>query len=228
MILLILAGVTLLVAALIFVQTWRLGAPPMPSNGKMRHAVLHLVAMELVHANRPGARVLDLGSGWGGLTRRLAAEHPDIPVIGVERSVIPLLWSVFMQRLLGPVNAQYKYGDILKPGVVFGVDGCAASTECRSRRDAEGTAVESEPAQAGPTLLLAYLAPDHMERIGRCLAERDGSNAIVLISAAFALHGYEPERVETLTDLYRTRVYLYRGLHGWHVTKTSHGKPTYT
>ncbi len=154
----------------------------------MRHAISHLVAMELARANRTGARVLDLGSGWGGLARRLAAEHPEIPVVGVERALIPLLWSVLMQRLRGPANARFVYRDVLTP-----------PAECG-------------PAQAGPTVLVAYLAPDHMARLGRALLERTGPNETVLVSAAFALHGYEPDRVETLTDLYRTRVYLYRGL----------------
>ncbi len=159
-----------------------------------------------------GARVVDLGSDWGGLTRRLAAEHPDIPVIGMERSVVPLLWSVVIQRLRGPGNARFTYGDILKPGVVLGSDDCAASAGCSARRDAENMAVESEPEQIGPTVLVAYLASHYMERLGRRLAERACSNEIVLISAAFAMYGREPDRVETLADLYRTRVYLYRRL----------------
>jgi len=206
-ILAIAAGGTLLGAALILIQTFRLGAPPMPSNGKIRHAVSHLVATELVNAGRRNTRIVELGSGWGGLTRRLAAEQPDVPVLGVERSVIPLLWSVLMQRVRGPVNARFQYGDVVESSLVGLLDG---PTLHESTRPAEQGSETAGRTIGGRTILVCYLSSEHMKRIGHRIGERRLGREVVLISAAFALYPYEPDRVETLDDLYRTRVYVYR------------------
>jgi len=211
-ILAIAAGGTLLVAALILVQTFRLGAPPMPSNRRIRHAVSHLVATELVNAGRRNTRIVELGSGWGGLTRRLAAEQPGVPVVGVERSVIPLLWSVAIQRVRGPVNARFRYGDVVETGLAGLLGGPTRDGPARGRpaTPAEQGSETAGRTIGGRTILVSYLSSEHMKRIGHRIAERPLPHEVVLISAAFALYPYEPDRVETLDDLYRTPVYVYR------------------
>jgi Putative methyltransferase len=52
--------------------------------------------------------IIDLGSGRGELTRRIAKAIPKATVLGIEMARIPFWQSVWVQRLLGPKNLSYQ------------------------------------------------------------------------------------------------------------------------
>lgn len=88
----------------------RHGAPPMPSSTKLRNAVLDaLLTLDRRSALPPGA-LFDIGSGWGGMARRLARHFPDRAVIGIEPLWVPYCVSVTVRFLFGPENLQFRYG----------------------------------------------------------------------------------------------------------------------
>lgn len=185
--LLVTLSATLVAALLVVIQTQRTGAAPIPSNQAIRSAMSRLLREALEHERTSGpatgpTRVVDLGSGWGGLTRMLAAEHPTVAFTGVELSIVPLLWSQFVLRASGPANARFE------------------------RRDLHRALDEHA------SIFLAYLSPRHMESLAHELQEhpRRSTRSTIVISAAFALPGYSPDSVIQLRDLYRTHVYRYR------------------
>lgn len=58
---------------------------------------------------RDGAKVLDIGAGTGGITRRVAAQAPHCSVLGVEPS--PELVDVANDRAAGIDNLSFAVGD---------------------------------------------------------------------------------------------------------------------
>lgn len=95
---------------LVVIPTLWTGAPPTPSGRAVRSCVVEtLTAQDL-----PAGAVYDFGSGWGGMARVLAKSFPDRAVIGIESSFLPWLVSVVSQRLFGPRNLTFLYGDFRK------------------------------------------------------------------------------------------------------------------
>lgn len=82
---LLLASVTLIGGSILYHYA-RTGVPPVPSAEGEIAAVIAL----LEHANLPqGARIYELGSGFGGLAIALARRFPNARVVGIERSPFP-------------------------------------------------------------------------------------------------------------------------------------------
>ncbi len=71
----------------IVVWSLRTGISPMPTNQKVKKALLNSLP-----GNIQGP-ILELGSGWGSLAAPLAKKYPDNQVIGYELSPIPYLFS---------------------------------------------------------------------------------------------------------------------------------------
>lgn len=176
-VLLVLLGLTLASATIVIYQTIRLGTPPLPSNRAMRAAIARLLADELSSTHRTSTAVLELGSGWGGLSRLLALANPRATFLGLEPSLVPRMWSRLVRAVAGPANLRFARGEL------------------------------QNPLSDRWSVIVVYLAPAHMDELSRVLAGRTGT---VVVSAAFALPGHEPERVHQLRDLYRTPVYRYR------------------
>ena len=99
-----------LLILLIVVPTLWTGAPPTPSG----RAVRACVADALRDLDLPEGGIVDLGSGWGGMARKLARTFPDRKVTGIEASFLPWLVSAAVQRLVGPGNLRFRYGDFRK------------------------------------------------------------------------------------------------------------------
>jgi hypothetical protein len=55
--------------------------------------------------------VLDLGSGRGELTRRIACQVPHAHIIGIETAPVPYMQSQLVRALLGPANLSYQKVD---------------------------------------------------------------------------------------------------------------------
>ncbi len=81
------------------------GAPPTPTSPIVRRVVLDLVPAHLT------GTVLDMGSGFGGLARRLARHCPQAQVVGYERSPLPWLISRLWQMLRPLPNLRLIRGD---------------------------------------------------------------------------------------------------------------------
>ena len=79
-----LLAITLVSVGLIALGIRRSGIVPMPSSRSTRRVVTHILEQY-----EGITRVTDLGSGWGGLTRRLARTGRFEDVVAVELSVVP-------------------------------------------------------------------------------------------------------------------------------------------
>lgn len=91
-----------LALALIYWTSFRTQVPLYLSNGRTADAVLGLMA-----SDRP-VTLIDLGSGSGGLLRRLAQARPDSRCVGIETAPLPLLLSRCLKR---PANLDLRWGD---------------------------------------------------------------------------------------------------------------------
>ncbi len=81
------------------------GVPPIPAK---RAEARDVVAL-LRQAGLPeGARIYELGCGWGSLAIDLARAFPSAQVIGVEIS--PLVWAVARLRARWQPNLQVRWG----------------------------------------------------------------------------------------------------------------------
>lgn len=89
--------------ALIYGRTYTTQVPLYLSRRRVWLAVQH----QLPQA--PGLRVLDLGSGLGGLVRYLADVRPDSHVSGIESAPLPCWISKL--RMPGRPNANIDWGD---------------------------------------------------------------------------------------------------------------------
>lgn len=83
------------------------GISPMPSSSKARHAITTL----LPEVTGP---VYELGSGWGHLLWRLSKHYTDVPIIGIENSQVPYLFSKFLFFLFPVKNLSIVRKDFLK------------------------------------------------------------------------------------------------------------------
>jgi hypothetical protein len=108
-ILLALCGILIIAAGFVIIGTLVRSIPPMPSNSRMRARVI-----ELLHLGDIDSPVIELGSGWGGLSRRIALTFPNRPVAGLEISLMPFLWSRLLQSLSGPGNLRIRRRNVIK------------------------------------------------------------------------------------------------------------------
>ncbi|MBT3306990.1 MAG: class I SAM-dependent methyltransferase [Alphaproteobacteria bacterium] len=107
-------AITVLVLAIIVsivASTMFTGASPVPTSKRVRATML--TALEET-AGPVSGPIYELGSGWGGLARVLAARYPDCPVRGIEISLLPWLSSALRLRLGGPENLQFQFKDFSK------------------------------------------------------------------------------------------------------------------
>ena len=139
-------AVSFLSCLAILVSTLRTGSPPMPSGESLRREALQMLEREAI----PSGAIYDLGSGWGGLARALAARYPDRQVIGVEASLLPYLVSKVVSAVSGPRNLRFVH------------------------KDARRTSVDD----AG--LLLCYLSGDTLARIAPTLEDGLPAKALIL------------------------------------------------
>lgn len=165
-------------AAWLVITTLHLGIPPMPSTRKLRTAVVGTLS------DLPaGTRVVDIGSGWGGLVRRIAQARPDLVVEGYERSSLPFLFSrlalsILVRRRGASGSPRIRFGDFRESGPGDGV------------------------------CYITYLSPDGMKWI-RAVFEKHLPRGGRLVSVVFAVRGWTPARTVRVGDMHRSIVYVY-------------------
>lgn len=70
----------------------------MPTTAHVRREIMGLVP------TLTGGRIMELGSGWGGICFSLARQFPDREVVGIESSFFPYWFSRLRARWLGLSN----------------------------------------------------------------------------------------------------------------------------
>jgi precorrin-6B methylase 2 len=175
----LLLGIVFLAMLSIVIVSLRNGISPMPSSAKVRFAV----AGEINRLSR-GGTIVEAGSGWGTLALYLARHCPGWKLVGIENSPVPLWISRFFLRCLLAVNG------ISLDSISF-INGN----------------IYTYP-YAEVDVIVCYLYPGAMKRLSE-IANNRLSPGTRIISVCFALPGWEPERIVTCGDLYRTKVYVY-------------------
>ena len=99
----------LFLAAFVFLlslywSTFRTQVPFYPSGPRVWQAVAQVLAQ------RPGVRMVDIGSGFGGLVLDLARRHPDGQFDGIELAPLPWLVSRLRAAASGS-RARFLRGD---------------------------------------------------------------------------------------------------------------------
>jgi hypothetical protein len=84
----VVVGIVLLGLVSILYHHAKTGVPPVPSTAEEISAVVEL----LREVNLPpGARIYELGCGWGSLALELARAFPDAAIVGFEVSWLPFI-----------------------------------------------------------------------------------------------------------------------------------------
>ncbi len=173
-------AILLLAMISIVYVSWRNGISPMPASAQARH----VVANEVDRISSTGTLV-DAGSGFGTLAVHLAQHCPGWKIIGIENSLIPLWLSRFYWRLMAA----------MKGASLNSITFCNENLYTYSYAEAD--------------IIVCYLYPGAMDQLGRMVCNRLTTGSTRIISICFALPGWEPARVITCKDLYRTKVYVY-------------------
>jgi len=89
---------------------FRKTAPQYPSQRKLRDAVI-----AEIRAHYPKATTaIDIGSGWGGMVRRVGKEFPKMQVVGVELMLLAFSYSWTMRLVFGPRNVKFIMGNAIE------------------------------------------------------------------------------------------------------------------
>ncbi|BBI36394.1 class I SAM-dependent methyltransferase [Cohnella abietis] len=184
-----LISIIVLVSALlatisIVYASWKNGISPMPSSLRVREVVVKEI-------NRLGDKgvIVEAGSGWGTLGIHIGKQCGGWRIIGIENSSVPLwfskIWSWITFRRFQRVEQNRKTSVTFRRGNIYNYT------------------------YEDTSLVICYLYPGAMKQLSAILREKLPPSARV-ISACFALPEWQPEKVITCTDIYRTQVYIYR------------------
>lgn len=138
------------------------------------------VARELRKLGACGTLV-ETGSGWGTLVFHLVRTCPGWHMVGIENSPLPFWYSRLARRLL---PARLRHRVRFERGDLFRFSYAHADA------------------------VVCYLHPAAMKRLGAALKEQLSPGTPVL-AVFFALPGWQPVRVVTCRDLYRTKLRVY-------------------
>jgi precorrin-6B methylase 2 len=111
---LIIVLLIVVLAAIVSVVVYTIcpGIPPMPSTPKATRALVDALA-DL----EPGAKIIDLGSGWGTVAITASRRTPEARVEGYELSPLPWLFSVCVRRIFRMPNLAFYRMDFMKADV---------------------------------------------------------------------------------------------------------------
>jgi|GEM_PF-4720696 len=175
----ILVCAAVLFLAALVVDTWRLGAPPMPSSLAERRAVVALVDKLVREQGRP-LTVVEVGAGWGGLALAVVRACPDCTVLAVEGAVVPaaVCWArATWLRLRGRPTMTVRFGDARHLDL------------------------------GRPDVVVAFLGPDLTTAVADAVARRHP--AVMVVSVGFAVRGWTKTARVRLADGWRSEVGLW-------------------
>ncbi|MBI9104535.1 MAG: hypothetical protein JEY99_19120 [Spirochaetales bacterium] len=175
--LILIACIVLVLFVFILTTSLRTGVVPMPSLRNER-----MVVSNILKEYPDIQTIVDLGSGWGGLVRYLALRIPDRKIIGVEKSLVPHLFSGFSAF---PFWQRYYQGRV-----------------SHEQGDLYTRKIENRQA------CITYLSGPAMKKLRESF-ERDRPTGSILISIAFAMPGWTPVRIEYAEGVLHSAVYVY-------------------
>ncbi|MDX9689252.1 MAG: hypothetical protein RBT70_02130 [Alphaproteobacteria bacterium] len=155
-------------------------APTMATGYAARHKISEILAKDAARNPKTPYNILDLGSGRGELTRRLALDIPNAVVVGIEKEYFPFHESTWVQRLLGPQNLFYKRSDFWD----YDCSGCDA--------------------------VILYLMPAISERLGEKLAKELKHGALIISHDFPLHGKWEPIEIYKLHAPFKDTLYVYR------------------
>ena len=163
--------------------TFRTGVPTSASFPSAIRRIIDILKAEapLRSASTPFT-IIDLGSGNGQLTRKIALRLPDTHVTGIEISFMPWLFSFLVQKVLGPKNLEYRR-------INFFTHDC-------SKADA----------------IVTYLTENIMDRVSLKLRKELKSGAIVIANDVWLTSDWTPVETHdnNLLGLVTSKIYVYR------------------
>ncbi len=156
------------------------GVATFPTMPAVRKKIIELLQQDAKKSSSSPYVILDLGSGSGQMTSRIARAMPEAQVIGIEIAFIPWLRSVLRQRLFGPKNLTYKRLDF------WTHDTSAASA------------------------VVTYLPGKIMERVGEKLRKELKPSTLVIANTFNLRADWEPIETITLYAPFKTNLFVYR------------------
>lgn len=167
--------ILLLALVVIFVNEYyqaRLGVPCMPTMPAVRKKMLELAA-------NPGQHIVEIGSGWGGMTLAAARLYPQSRVTGIEFSLFPYLFSR-LRLLCSPAVKNVTF----------------------LRRDFFAFPM------TGATTLLCYLTNPLMAKLGPKLRIELPEGARV-VSSTFHIPDWVPDSIAVVPGKWDTKIFVY-------------------
>ena len=156
------------------------GVPTFPTMPAVRRKMIELLKKDAQERGIKDYSVIDLGSGSGQLTWRLARAMPDAKFLGIELSYIPWWRSIMRQRLRGPHNLEYKRLDFWP----FDISNASA--------------------------IITYLPGKIMERVGQKLHKELKPGTLIIANGFYLRDGWEPLETLTVRVPFKMKVYIYR------------------
>ena len=193
-------GVVIAGAISLIYWTIRTGISPLPSSYKVKELIISLVKDLAIgieneddgidkHSEnptglaRPGPvrpyTIIESGSGWGTLTVPLARLLPKWLICGYESSPVPYWFSKLYVWWSGCANLSMNKKDF-------------SATNFSSAK-----------------IIVCYLFPKGMKTIKKKVLKECQGNSLYIISNTFSVPGWEPEKIVTAENIYRTKIYLY-------------------
>ncbi len=173
-------GIVIIIAASYEYFEWKTGVATFPTMPTVRRKIIELLQQDAKQrASRPYI-ILDLGSGSGQMTSRIARAMPEAQVIGIEIAFIPWLRSVVRQRLFGPQNLIYKRMDF------WPYDTSTVSA------------------------VVTYLPGKIMEQVGEKLRKELKPGTLVIANTFNLRADWEPIETFMLHAPFKTNVFVYR------------------
>ena len=116
----IITAITLFTVISIVWSTLISGISPMPSSKKAQQVMLQLID----ETGTETGPIFELGSSWGNLLIPLAKKYSQRKIIGYELSIVPLLTTVILKKLLGLKNIQvyrknFLHADLSSASVIL-------------------------------------------------------------------------------------------------------------
>jgi hypothetical protein len=131
-------------------------------------------------AGKASYTVFDLGSGGGALTRMVGRKISHAQITGFEIAPVAFAQSVWMQKIFGPKNIDYKKQDFL-------------AIDC-SKADA----------------VMLFLTAAFAKRVGEKLYAELKPGALVVTNEFTLQDSWKPEEVMTVYSPFKGTVYVYR------------------
>ncbi|MCF8495888.1 MAG: class I SAM-dependent methyltransferase [Alphaproteobacteria bacterium] len=96
-----------------YILVFNKGVPNIRTAPAIRNKILEILQKDYEARGAPPYTVIDLGSGNGWLTRKIARALPEVRVIGIEISGLAWRWSMIFRKISGLRNLTYIRQDFL-------------------------------------------------------------------------------------------------------------------